>query len=200
MTTQYLALLRGINVGGNNIIKMADLKMCFETMLFTHVETYIQSGNVLFKSDENDAAELVNKIEKTLSEKFNYKSRIVIVGYKQLKKVVEEAPAKFGKYPDKYRYDVVFLKEPLTPDEAMKNVSTKKGVDTAYSGECVLYFSRLTSKTSQSRFSKISAFPVYKNMTIRNWNTTTKLFAMMEKRTQRKNFTNMVMTFSLRSE
>ena len=45
--TQYLALLRGINVGGNNIIKMADLKACFENMGFTEVVTYIQSGNVL---------------------------------------------------------------------------------------------------------------------------------------------------------
>ena len=48
--TQYLALLRGINVGGNNIIKMADLKACFERLGFTGVATYIQSGNILFKS------------------------------------------------------------------------------------------------------------------------------------------------------
>ncbi|NCP46313.1 MAG: DUF1697 domain-containing protein, partial [Flavobacteriales bacterium] len=48
---QYLALLRGINVGGNNIIKMVDLKACFEKMGFTDVKTYIQSGNVIFTSD-----------------------------------------------------------------------------------------------------------------------------------------------------
>lgn len=46
--TRYLALLRGINVGGKNIIKMADLKACFESLGFADVVTYIQSGNVLF--------------------------------------------------------------------------------------------------------------------------------------------------------
>ena len=51
---QYIALLRGINVGGNNIIKITDLKSQIENMGFTNVVTYIQSGNVLFKSDEKD--------------------------------------------------------------------------------------------------------------------------------------------------
>ena len=51
---QYVALLRGINVGGNNLIKMADLKACFEAQGFGNVATYIQSGNVLFTSDDTD--------------------------------------------------------------------------------------------------------------------------------------------------
>jgi len=63
---QYLTLLRGINVGGNNIIKMTDLKSCFENMGFTSVSTYIQSGNVIFKSDEKDNTRLTNKIEQVL--------------------------------------------------------------------------------------------------------------------------------------
>ena len=179
--TQYLALLRGINVGGNNIIKMADLKACFENMGFTHVTTYIQSGNVLFKSPEKDKTKLTKKIEKALSERFNYKSRIVAITHKELKKVVEGAQRGFGKDMDKYRYDVIFLKEPLTPKEAMKNVSRKEGVDTAFAGEFVLYFSRLISKASQSHLTKIIKLPMYQNMTIRNWSTTTKLLALMEK-------------------
>ena len=180
--TQYLALLRSINVGGNNIIKMTDLKACFENMTFTDIVTYIQSGNVLFKSDEKDKIKLTNKIEKVLSEKFNYKSRIVVTAYKQLKKVVEEAPRGFGKAADNYRYDVILLKEPLIPNEAMKNVSIKEGVDSAYAGKYVLYFSRLISKAAQSHLTKIIKLTVYQNMTIRNWNTTTKLLALMEKR------------------
>jgi uncharacterized protein (DUF1697 family) len=55
---QYLALLRGINVGGKNIIKMADLKACFESLGFSDVVTYIQSGNVLFKSADKDKVEV----------------------------------------------------------------------------------------------------------------------------------------------
>ena len=144
--TQYLALLRGINVGGNNIIKMADLKACFESMGFTDVGTYIQSGNVLFRSAEKDSLKLTQKIEKALSERFSYKSRMVVVAHKELRKIVDGAPKGFGKDLDKYRYDVIFLKEPLTAREAMKNVSIKEGVDNAYMGKYVLYFSRLISK------------------------------------------------------
>jgi uncharacterized protein (DUF1697 family) len=178
---QYLALLRGINVGGNNIIKMTDLKACFENIGFSDVVTYIQSGNVLFKSTEKDKIKLTNKIEKILSERFNYKPRIVVVTHKELKKVVEGAPRGFGSEVDKYRYDVIFLKEPLTSKEAMKNVSMKEGVDNAYIGKYVLYFSRLISKAAQSYLTKIIALPMYQNMTIRNWSTTTKLLALMEK-------------------
>jgi len=179
--TQYLALLRGINVGGNNIIKMADLKACFEDMGFTDVGTYIQSGNVLFKSTEKDKLKLTHKIEKALSERFSYKSRMIVVAHKELIKIVDGAPKGFGKDLDQYRYDVIFLKEPLTARDAMKNVSTKEGVDKAYIGKYVLYFSRLISKTSQSHITKIFALPMYQNMTIRNWNTTTKLMVLMEK-------------------
>ena len=58
MITRYIVLLRGINVGGNNIIKMADLKTCFQEMGFDSVVTYIQSGNVLFDSNEIDQSVL----------------------------------------------------------------------------------------------------------------------------------------------
>lgn len=178
---QYLALLRGINVGGKNIIKMTDLEACFESLEFSDVLTYIQSGNVLFKSAEKDKAKLTGKIEKALSERFEYTSRIVLVNHAELRQVVEGAPNGFGKAPDKFRYDVIFLKEPLTPKEAMKDVSVKDGVDAAYAGEHVLYFSRLISKATQSRLTRIISLPVYQSMTIRNWNTTTKLLALMKK-------------------
>jgi uncharacterized protein (DUF1697 family) len=179
--TKYLALLRGINVGGNNIIKMTELKACFENMGFADVQTYIQSGNVLFASDEKDQSKLTNKIEKALSERFKYNSRIVVITQKQLQSIVNNAPKGYGKDADKYKYDVIFLKEPLTPGEAIKNVIIKEGVDNANAGKHVLYFSRLISKASQSRLSRIIALPMYQNMSIRNWNTTTKLHALMEK-------------------
>lgn len=178
---QYLALLRGINVGGKNIIKMADLKACFEAMGFSNVVTYIQSGNVLFQSAEKDKTMLTNQIEKGISKKFNYLARLVTITHKELKEIAHDAPRGFGKDPETYRYDVIFLKEPLTPKEAIKSVSTKEGIDTAHAGKQALYFSRLISKASQSRLPRIAGQPVYQNMTIRNWNTTTKLLALMEK-------------------
>lgn len=184
--TQYVALLRGINVGGNNIIKMADLKACFEQMGLGEVATYIQSGNVLFSTPETDKTGLVNRIEKALSDSFAYNSRIVLITHEHLKKIVAEAPPGFGQQKDTYRYDVIFLKEPLTAAEAMKSVTTRAGVDTAHQGQAVLYFSRLTSKASQSHLTKIIGLPVYQHMTIRNWNTTTKLLARLDARAVKK--------------
>lgn len=181
--TQYLALLRGINVGGGNIIKMTDLKACFEKSKLENVATYIQSGNVLFETAETDRAKLVRKLEQALSKTFSpYQARIVVCSHAQLKRVAREAPKGFGSQPQTYRYDVIYLREPLTASEAMRHVSLKPGVDEGFVGPDVLYFSRLTARASQSHLTRIMGLPVYQDMTIRNWNTTTKLLARMDAR------------------
>jgi uncharacterized protein (DUF1697 family) len=177
---QYVALLRGINVGGKNLIKMNELKACFEALGFTNVRTYIQSGNVLFSADESDQARLTSQLEDALSITYNYTSRVVVRSDEEMKDIVAHAPKDFGSDPATYRYDVIFLKEPLTAAEAMQSVTTKEGVDQAFAGNGVLYFSRLISKATQSHLSRIVSMPVYQSMTIRNWNTTTKLLNMME--------------------
>lgn len=108
---KYVALLRGINVGGDNIIKMTELKGCFESLGLADVATYIQSENVLFSAAEQPPAELASQIEAALSERFGYDSRIVLRSHTQLRAIIDEAPAGFGSQPDLYRYDVVFLRE-----------------------------------------------------------------------------------------
>jgi uncharacterized protein (DUF1697 family) len=176
---RYVALLRGINVGGNNIIRMADLRTSFEGMGFTSVQTYIQSGNVVFASKLVDRTRLTGTIEKALSQAFDYASRIVLVSAQELETVVTEAPAGFGKQPNEYRYDVLFVKEPLTAAEALQQVSRREGVDTADAGTHALYFRRLISKAAQSQLPKLAQQPVYRSITIRNWNTTTRLLEMV---------------------
>ncbi|HLO29524.1 MAG TPA: DUF1697 domain-containing protein [Anaerolineales bacterium] len=175
-----MALLRGINVGGKNLIKMIELKACFEALGFEHVSTYIQSGNVLFSADKSDQARLTGLVEKALSTTFNYESRVVLRSQSQMKEIIAGAPKGFGGDPATYRYDVIFLKEPLTAAQAMKSVSAREGVDQASAGKGVLYFSRLISRASQSYLTRIITMPVYQNMTIRNWNTTLKLLNLME--------------------
>lgn len=177
--SRHVALLRGINVGGNNIIKMVDLQARFEEMGFTEVETYIQSGNVAFSSKPVSKAELSRTIEKALSDAFGYQSRVVLLSARDLELVVAQAPASFGKQPDRYRYDVLFVREPLTTEEALQQVTTKPGVDAVHAGEHALYFRRLISKAAQSHLSKLVQRPMYKSLTIRNWNTTTRLLAMV---------------------
>ena len=175
---RYVALLRGINVGGNNLIKMSALKACLEAAGFGDVVTYIASGNVFFTTSSERSA-LTAQIEKILTATFHYPSSVVLRTRKQMSDIVERAPNGFGKNPAKYRYDVIFLKEPLTANAAIKNVPTKPGVDEAHAGSGVLYFSRLISKATQSKLGKIVGTPVYQSMTIRNWNTTTKILALM---------------------
>ncbi|HXU01628.1 MAG TPA: DUF1697 domain-containing protein [Polyangia bacterium] len=177
---RYVALLRGINVGGNNLIKMVALKACFEKQKLQEVVTYIQSGNVVFGAKDSVVGPLCTRIERALSEAFGYDASVVLRTHKQMKDVVGRAPKGFGTQPDKYRYDVIFLKEPLTAPVAIKTVPTAPGVDEAHAGGGVLYFSRLISEASRSRLSKIVSSPIYKSVTIRNWNTTTKLLQMME--------------------
>jgi len=102
----------------------------------------------------------------------------------KLRRIVREAPKGFGSQREKYRYDVIFLREPLTPSEAMKSVTIKQGVDEAFVGPNVLYFSRLIARASQRHLIRIVVLPIYQDMTIRNWNTTSKILALMDLRTQ----------------
>lgn len=175
----YIALLRGINVGGNNLIKMPQLKACFESMGFTNVRTYIQSGNVIFEAPERDAALLTKKIEKNLSETFDYIPTVVVCSQDQLQAIIKQAPQGFGASQD-YKYNVLFLKAPLTSTEAIKTVTAREGVDVATTGPGVLYFSTLKAEATKSHLPRIVGTPMYKNITIRNWNTTTKLWRLLD--------------------
>ena len=178
--TSYVALLRGINVGGKNPIKMPALKACFEVNGFENVSTYIQSGNVLFESAESPSVQLTRRIEGMLAEAFDYVPTVVVRNRKQIRAIVERAPKGFGAEPKKYRYDVIFLKEPLAATAAMKHLPTNPAVDQADAGTGVLYVSRLTAKATQSRLNRIISSPIYPSVTIRNWNTTTKLLELMD--------------------
>jgi uncharacterized protein (DUF1697 family) len=178
---RYVALLRGINVGGKNLIPMAGLKACFEDQGFEDVRTYIQSGNVVFSSPAANQGEVTRRIERILGTTFDhYNASVVLRSRSQMRAIVDRAPDGFGTEPSTYRYDVVYLKAPLTARTAMKDVLTREGVDRVWPGTGVLYLSRLTSRATQSRLNRIASLPIYQQMTIRNWNTTTKLQELME--------------------
>ena len=179
---QYTALLRGINVGGSNIIRMGDLKACFEGVGFGDVATYIQSGNVLFASPERDTAALRTAIERALLKAFGLPVLACVLPHAGLSRVVTRAPPGFGAAPALYRYDVIFVMSPLTPGKVLREVRLREGVDAAATGPGVLYFSRLAARASQSHLSKLAALPLYRQVTARNWNTTTRLLALMDAR------------------
>lgn len=179
LVTTCVALLRGINVGGKNLIRMPALKACFEEHGFADVATYIQSGNVLFSSAGAKPAELTRRIEKMLAQTFDYVPTVVVRSRTQMRGIVEKAPKGFGAEPSKYRYDVIFLKEPLTARKAIQVLDPRPGVDEVHAGTGVIYSSRLEARATSSRLNKIVGSPIYPSITIRNWNTTTKLLALM---------------------
>jgi uncharacterized protein (DUF1697 family) len=181
---QYVALLRGINVGGNNLIKMAELRECFEAHGFDNVATYINSGNVLFESPERGAAKLTARVEEALADAFAYKSWVALRSHKQMQATVDGAPAGFGADPGTYLCDVIFLKGRVSSVEAIKEVRTRDEVDAVFAGDGVLYFSRLKSRATQSYINRVVGTPIYQSMTIRNWNTTIKLAKLTSERAQ----------------
>ena len=180
---QYVALLRGINVGGKNLIRMTDLKSCFEAAGYYDVVTFIQSGNVLFTAGETDLTHLTEQIEAVLSDRFGLEqARVVVVSHKMLGQILKQAPKGFGTEPENYRYDVMFCRKPLSPKEALKSISLNPEVDQGAHGTHALYFSRLIAKSAQSRLAKVVQVPFYREITVRNWNTTSKLLALMDAR------------------
>jgi uncharacterized protein (DUF1697 family) len=151
---KYIGLLRGINVGGKNIIKMTDLKKTVEKCGFTKVSTYIQSGNVLFESDEKNPSEIVEKLEATFLKEFTYDSRIIVKTYEQLKIIVHEVPSDWEKRNDLRCY-IAFIGEPFSIQNIIPEIELKEGIDFIKVGDSVLYMSSLLSGLTRSRFTRL---------------------------------------------
>ena len=160
MTKVYLALLRGINVGGKNKVPMAELKACFEELGCENVRTYIASGNVMFQSNKS-SAELTEELQEALPTKFKLDSepiKILVLSHDELQKVVDQAPKGFGTEPGKYHSDAIFLMG-IPSDEAIKVFNPREGVDKVWQGDLAIYSQRLSAQRTRSRLSKIGVQP-----------------------------------------
>jgi uncharacterized protein (DUF1697 family) len=178
----YIILIRGINVGGKNKVPMADLRKCLEELGFSNVSTYIASGNVILKSDKR-AKEVKAQIEELLPENFKLDDefiKVLVLTHNQLHAIIDNKPQGFGEQPEKYHSDVIFLMD-IDSAQAMPAFDPREGVDKVWSGDGVIYSQRLSSQRTKSRLSKIMGTPAYKSMTIRSWNTTTKLLEILRK-------------------
>jgi uncharacterized protein (DUF1697 family) len=178
--TRYLALLRAINVGGKNPVAMADLRRAFEDSGYDAVSTYINSGNVLFRTSVA-AASLETNIETMLERRFGTPLVVVVRSLAQIRTIVKRAPHGFGSTPSELHSDVLFLKPSLTSQKAMAVVELRDGVDRAWPGPGVIYFERVSARRTQSRMSRIVGTPEYRQMTIRSWATTTKLLDLLDR-------------------
>ena len=180
--TDYLALLRGVNVGGKNTLKMDELKKLFEKMNCKDIKTYIQSGNILFRDCGNDKLKLAHKIEKALLDKTHNEIKVAILTLSDMQRIIQGIPDGFGGENQKYKYDVIFLPEPLTTKGMMKEIETIESDDRIYDGKRVFYVKRNIDKLTGSYISKIAK--IWQNVTVRNLNTTRKLYELMLERNQ----------------
>jgi uncharacterized protein (DUF1697 family) len=180
MTKVYLALLRGVNVGGKNKVPMAELKAYLEELGCENVRTYIASGNVMFESTKS-SAELTEEIQEALLKRFKLDSeliKILVLSHDQLQKVIDQAPKGFGTEPGTYHSDAIFLMG-IPSDEVIKISSPREGVDTVWQGDLAIYWQRLSAQRTRSRLSKMMSNPLYKQITIRSWDTTARLLELM---------------------
>lgn len=172
----YVAILRGINVSGKNKILMADLKILFEKLSLQNVQTYIQSGNVIFNSVEKITdSEIAKRIEKAIDETWNFKVPVIVFTADELKTAIENNPFVSENNIDKDKLHVTFLSEKPASEELRKiegfDFSPDRFIIKAK--QVYLYIpgsygeTKLSNKFFENRL-KVTA-------TTRNWKTVNKL-------------------------
>ena len=177
---RFLALLRGINVGGRNIIPKDALRQCFEDLGFHSVRTYIQSGNILFRSDRTNVRELTEAIEHALSDRFSYEARAVVLSRRKYMSAVRAAPDGWGD-DDAQRHNALFTLAGITPKRALVQLRPlRTDVDTVTVGPGVIFWSVPKEQQARSTLMKLSASPVYQQVTVRNHNTVSRLLELFE--------------------
>jgi uncharacterized protein (DUF1697 family) len=173
--TTYITILRGINVSGHNLIKMAELKALFTTLKYAHVQTYIQSGNIVYQAKATDQQKLSATIQKEIKNTFGFEVPVITFSLAYLEKVIKASP--FVKDITK---DTAFLHVTFLSDTPLQETITiiKKG---DYKNDAVeikgntiyLYCPDGYSKTKLTNGFLENKLKV--TATTRNWKTTNEL-------------------------
>ncbi len=173
--TQYVAFLRGINVGGRTI-KMADLQACLKRAGFENVSTVLQTGNVLFGSGEPNPKKLKQTIEALLSKTFGFDAKVQVLTIPALVKVIKSYPFTVNG-TDAHRY-VIFVENGLEKELAKVANGLDANVEAIKAGEGVLYWRVRKGSTLDSVFGKHFTKNTAKDSaTNRNMNTLEKIVA-----------------------
>ncbi len=173
----YLALLRGINVGGKNKVEMARLKTLFESIGCGDVRTYINSGNVIFTIDRV-AARLRDSIERAIAKEFGFDVRVVLRDLDSLVSVAESIP-KSWKDDATMRCYVMFLWEEADEPTVLERLTIKEDIDDVKYVPGAVIWRVDRDKLTRSGMMKLTSDDLYQELTIRNCNTVRKLADMM---------------------
>jgi uncharacterized protein (DUF1697 family) len=176
----FVALLRGVNVGGRNAVSMARLKETFEALGLADVRTYINSGNVLFRWDGTDARLLERRIDRTLEKDHRLASTVVVRSEAEIARVVKAIDTTWKGAPDpQWKYNVMFLRPRVDAPRVLSGIALKPDIEKAVYCPGTLLWSARLSAFNRTAMKKIVGTPLYQEMTIRNVNTTRKILALM---------------------
>ena len=176
----FVALLRGVNVGGNNMISMSALKVSFETLGFAQVTTYINSGNIIFKTKEDDARKLERKIEQMLSRDYQLDSKVVVRSLAETENLVKSLPRNWDG-DSRWRYNVMFLRHTIDSEKILADLPVTSDIEEISYCQGAVLWSTQVSEVTRSKMAKLSSRKIFQDMTVRNLNTTKKLYELMKK-------------------
>ena len=173
----YITLLRGVNVGGKSMVSMAALKACFEALGFGNVKTYINSGNVIFSTGQENTDALAKQIEAALDQTFDPGIRVLVKTREELQKLAATIPADWTN-DTTTRCDVMFLWPTIDKPETLQELPANPELeDVRYMpGAVVWHMDR--AHLTKSRMPRIIGTALYKQITIRNVNTVRKLVTL----------------------
>lgn len=176
---RYIALLRGVNVGGKNKISMPALKAALEQSGFFAVSTYINSGNVFFSCEKEAATDLQQKCRQLILDGFGLEIPVAVLSERELADALGHAPEWWGDEAE-VKHNAIFVIAPAEPETVMRDVGEAKPEYERVACHGRLIFWSAPLKTfSRTRWSNIVSTPAYANITIRNANTTRKLLALL---------------------
>jgi len=179
MTTKgriFVALFSGINVGGNRIVKMAELRAFLEDLGFAGVQSYVQSGNVVFRAAEGDTASLAGTIEDAFEAKWGFRSRIMVRDAGWFARRVAENP-----YPEvadepKKLHLYVLEREPTAEEE--KRLADKCTGPEHFTVKGDAFYLKAPDGLGRSDFANLIPRTLKVPGTARNWRTVLTLLEM----------------------
>ncbi|AFA47200.1 DUF1697 domain-containing protein [Acetobacterium woodii] len=175
----YVALLRGINVGGKNKIAMKQLKETFHRLGLESVVTYINSGNVIFFDEQHSKEVLENKLRQEICKEYDLDIPVLIRSLVDFEDLMQILPEDW-KNDEMMKCDVLFLETGLKAGLVMTKLTVKPDIDNALQGDDVIIWSVQRKNVTRSSLTKIVGTELYKKMTVRNVNTARKLYELMK--------------------
>lgn len=175
---RYVALLRGINVGGNNKVDMKQLKNTFERIGTTDVKTYINSGNIVFTDEKHSVESLTALLEEAIHKDFGFGVKVLLRTAAQIKAVHTALPASWVN-DDTMKCDVMFLWDEFDTPKILDQLTIVPGIDTVKYVKGTILWRADRKKLTRSGMIKLIGTKLYTGMTIRNCNTVRKLMSLL---------------------